>query len=90
MEDHPVKNFLASGLLYELAGFAYYIYFMLMSRGANAARFTKRSRVLVLIAAIILVASVPLHYANSSLGTTIAIAVALSAFISTFLETRQP
>lgn len=85
-----MNSFLASGLLYELAGFAYYLYFMLMSRGANAARFTKRSRVLMLVAAIVLVASVPLHYANSGPGTTIAIAVALSAFISTYLDTRRP
>ena len=84
-----MNTFLASGLLYEFAGFAYYGYFLLMSRKKNAARFSLRSRILMLLAAIVLVASVPLHYAATGLGSTAALAVALVALISSYLDTRH-
>jgi hypothetical protein len=89
MEDRTVKALFASGLLYELAGFAYYIYFLLMSRGANAARFSRRSRILILVAAIVLVASVPLHYATNTIGSIVALLVATCALISAYLDTRH-
>jgi len=40
-----------------------------MSRKRNADRYTKRSRILVILAGIVMVGCVPFHYASSVLGS---------------------
>lgn len=77
---------IAAGYTYELAGIAYYVLFMMMSRKANAAKYSLRSRVLVILAAIVMVGCVPFRYATVPLGVTSMLALATLALLSTFAD----
>ena len=83
-----MNAFLASGYAYELAGIAYYVMDLARSRPRRAARFSKRSQALTLIAAMALVGSAPLHYAASGLGVAVMGARALAALLSTAADAR--
>lgn len=76
------------GYVYELAGLFYYAFFLYIGRSANATRFSMRSRILTLSAAIALVACVPLHYARSPYGEFIMLGLAIATLVSTFLDRR--
>jgi hypothetical protein len=75
-----------AGYPYELAGFIYYVFFLMMSRKRFAATYSKRSRVLVVLAAIVMVGCVPFHYANELLGMTATFALAILALLSTLAD----
>jgi hypothetical protein len=77
---------LAAGYPYELAGLVYYGFFVLMNRPANAARYTRRSRLLVVLAAIVMVGCVPFHYATAALGVIAMLGLAVVALLSTFAD----
>jgi hypothetical protein len=81
-----VQTLLNAGYPYEIAGLVYYIFFLLMLRKGQAQRFSQRSRVLTLLAAIALVACVPLHYAAYAFGVVLMLALAVAALISTLLD----
>jgi hypothetical protein len=77
---------IGAGYPYELAGIVYYVFFVLMSRKRYGATYSKRSRILVILAAIVMVGCVPFHYANELLGVTAMFALAIVALISTLLD----
>jgi uncharacterized membrane protein len=75
-----------AGYPYELAGIIYYVFFVMMSRKRFAATYSKRSRVLVVLAAIVMVGCVPFHYANDLFGVTMMFALAILALLSTLAD----
>jgi hypothetical protein len=75
-----------AGYPYELAGIVYYVFFVLMNRKRYAATYSKRSRILVVLAAIVMVGCVPFHYANALPGVTAMFALALFALASTLAD----
>ena len=77
---------IVAGYPFELAGLAYYLFFIMMNRGANAARYTRRSRLLVVLAAIAMVGCVPFHYALLPLGVVVMFALAVAALLSTLAD----
>jgi hypothetical protein len=81
-----VNAVIQAGYPYELAGIVYYVFFVLMSRKRYAAIYSKRSRILVVLAAIVMVGCVPFHYANVLLGTTAMFALAFLALASTLVD----
>ncbi len=81
-----VDALIATGYPYELAGLLYYGFFLAMTRGKRAARFSQRSKVLTLLAAIALIGSVPLHYAASPLGVALMLGLVVVALASTWLD----
>jgi hypothetical protein len=85
-----VDALIQSGYPYELAGLLYYVFFLTMTRGKNAARFSQRSKVLTLAAAIALIGSVPLHYAAQPPAVVAMLALVAVAMVSTWLDRRRP
>jgi uncharacterized membrane protein len=83
-----VNAVIAAGYPYELAGIVYYGLFFLMSRPRYAGVYTKRSKVLVILAGIVMIGCVPFHYANSAAGATAMFVLAAIALVSTFLDAR--
>jgi hypothetical protein len=81
-----VSALIAAGYPYELAGIAYYAFFLLMSRKQNAAKYSLRSRLLVILAAVVMVGCVPFHYAGALLGVTAMLGLAILALFSTFAD----
>jgi hypothetical protein len=81
-----LNTFAAAGYPYELAGLVYYVFFMLMSRKRYAGMYSLRSRMLVVLAAIVMVACVPFHYGNAPLGIIAMFALAVSALVSTLVD----
>jgi hypothetical protein len=83
-----VDPLLRSGVPYEIAGFVYFVFYLLMSRRSNAARYSKRSRLLTLIAAIALVGAVPFGYGDKPLAVIGMLGLAALALLSTVLDRR--
>jgi hypothetical protein len=81
-----VEILIRSGVLFELVGLCYFLLYLSMSRRAVAARFSRRSRVLTLLAAMALIGSVVGHYAQAPLGIGLMFALALGALVSTFVD----
>jgi hypothetical protein len=81
-----MNAFLESGYPYELAGLIYYAFFLVMSRRRGGARFSRRSQILTLLAAIVLAASVPFHYANTRGGHIVMIVLAVASLVSTWRD----
>jgi len=81
---------LAAGYGYEVIGLVFYIFYLSMTRGANKQRFTLRSRVLVIVAAFVLVACVPFRYATNTSGVAAMLVLALIALGSVFMDARKP
>ncbi len=75
-----------AGYPYELAGFLYYVFFLIMGRKRYAANYTNRSRTLVILAAIAMVGCVPFHYATTLLGVAAMFALAILALGSTLVD----
>lgn len=75
-----------AGYPYELAGIVYYIFFVMMSRKRFGATYSKRSRILVVLAAIVMVGCVPFHYASEPFGVTAMLALAILALLSTLID----
>ena len=79
---------LRSGIPYEIAGFAYFVFYLLMQSRRNAGRFSRRTKLLTLIAAIALVAAVPLGYGDKSLAVVGMLGLAALALISAAADRR--
>jgi hypothetical protein len=77
---------IAAGYPFELAGLFYYVLFILMSRKRYAGAYSKRSRLLVVFAAIVMVGCVPFHYAGSTLGVAAMFTLAGLALLSTLID----
>ena len=58
----------------------------MMSRKRFAAKYTSRSRILVILAGIVMVGCVPFHYANAFFGVTAMFALAILALVSTLID----
>jgi len=80
---------IAAGYPYELAGLLYYVLFLLMSRKQNAKKYTRRSRVLVILAAIVMVACVPLHFADAFLGVMAMYVLAIAGLVSMAIDSAK-
>jgi hypothetical protein len=59
-----------------------------MQRGRNRGRFSRRTLVLVILAAIALVAIVPFHLAQNGIAIIVALVFAAAALVSTFADAR--
>jgi uncharacterized membrane protein len=81
-----VSALVVAGYPYELAGICYYVLFLLMNRKANAGRYSLRSRLLVICAAVVMVGCVPFHYAAVPLAVTVMLVLAILALLSTFAD----
>lgn len=79
---------LASGIPWEIAGLIYFLFYLAMSRPRSAARFSRRSKALTLVAALALVAAVPLHYGAQPIGVVVMLLLLLASLISTFADRR--
>ena len=77
---------IAAGYPFELAGILYYVLFVIMSRKQYAGRYSKRSRILVVLAGIVMVGCVPFHYASSPLGVISMFGLAIVALLSTLVD----
>ena len=77
---------IAAGYPYELVGLLYYVLFLMMGRKRYAGAYTNRSRVLALLAAIVMIGCVPFHYATVPLGIEAMFAVAVVALASTVAD----
>jgi hypothetical protein len=64
----------------------YYVLFVMMSRKRYAANYTTRSRILAVLAAIVMVGCVPFHYANTVLGVAAMIGLAILALLSAVID----
>ena len=79
---------LASGIPWEIAGLIYFLFYLAMSRPRNAARFSRRSKALTLLAALALVAAVPLHYGAVPIAIVVMLLLLVVSIVSTFLDRR--
>jgi hypothetical protein len=59
---------------------------MMMSRKRNAGTYSLRSRILVVLAAIVMVGCVPFRYSNEPLGIASMFALAILALLSTLVD----
>jgi hypothetical protein len=78
-----------SGVPFELAGLVYFAFYLVMSRQRAGGRFSQRSKILTLLASIVLVASVPLHYGANPLAIVAMFGFAAMAMLSTILDRRS-
>ncbi len=75
-----------AGYPYELVGLLYYVLFLMMGRKRYAASYTNRSRLLALLAAIVMIGCVPFRYATVALGIEAMFALAVLALASTVAD----
>jgi hypothetical protein len=83
-----VDALLRSGIPFELAGLVYFVFYLVMSRN-RFGRFSRRSKILTLIAAIAMVASVPLNYGANPVASIGMLGLAALAFLSNVLDARS-
>jgi hypothetical protein len=81
-----VETLIRTGVPFELAGLVYFLFYLRMSRGSAAAHFSRRSKILTLLAAIALVGSVVLHYADQLAGIVVMLALAIASVVSTWSD----
>ncbi|HYZ16211.1 MAG TPA: hypothetical protein VE591_07400 [Candidatus Acidoferrum sp.] len=81
-----MENLIRSGVPFELAGLVYFVFYLRMSRGSSAAQFSRRSKILTLLAAMVLIGSVVLHYADRVAGIVLMLAFAVASLISTWAD----
>jgi uncharacterized membrane protein len=84
-----MNAFLASGLPYEIVGLVYFLFYLWMARPRAVGRYTRRSRALVLVAAIALVGAVPLHYGDQPAGVAVMLLLLLVSLVSSFVDARS-
>jgi hypothetical protein len=77
-----------AGYPYELAGLVFYVFFLYMVRKRSAGRYGQRTRVLTILAAIGLVAVVPLHYARNGSAVALVLLLGLASLASAFADVR--
>jgi uncharacterized membrane protein len=81
-----MDDVILAGTPYEFVGLLYFVFFLLMGRKRYAGVYTTRSRVLTLLAAMVMVGCVPFHYASSQTGIAVMFAIAIIAMISTLRD----
>ena len=81
---------LRSGYPFELAGLVYFGFYLFMTRGRAQERFSARSKAFTLIASIVLVASVPLHYGAQPVAIVLMLGIVAIAMWSTYTDRRKP
>jgi hypothetical protein len=77
---------IVAGYPYEFVGLLYYVFFLLMGRKRLAGIYTRRSKLLTLVAAIAMVGCVPFKYADNNIGVTAMFFVAIVAMVSTLRD----
>jgi hypothetical protein len=77
------------GVPYEIVGLCYYLMFMYMGSRRSKGRFSPRSRVLTLVAAIAMVGSVPFGYAGNAVGVMVMFALAAASLASSVFDTQR-
>ncbi len=77
-----------AGYPYEMAGLVFYAFFLYMVRKRNRLRYTQRTLVLTIVAAIGLVAVVPLHYARNGALVAIVLLLGLASLASASVDAR--
>jgi hypothetical protein len=81
-----MDNVISAGYPYEFVGLLYYVFFLLMGRKRLAGVYSRRSKLLTLFAAIVMVGCVPFHYAETNIGVTAMFVVSVVAMISTLRD----
>ncbi len=84
MTGSVIDRIVQAGYPYEFVGFVFYAFFLVMTRKRD--RFSQRSRALTLVAAMVLVGSVPFRYANTVVGIVAMVVVAVAAIASSWLD----
>jgi hypothetical protein len=77
-----------AGYPYEIAGLVFYAFFLYMTRKRNSRRYSQRTRVFTIAAAIGLVGVVPFHYARNGAAIAIVLLIGLSSLASAFVDAR--
>ncbi len=77
-----------AGYAYELAGLAYYVFFLAMVRKRSGVRYAQHTRVLTILAAIGLVGVVPFRYAHNPAALAGVLLVAAASLVSAFRDAR--
>jgi nitric oxide reductase large subunit len=77
-----------AGYLYELAGLVFYVFFLYMVRRRTRLRYTQRSRVLTIAAAIGLVGAAPFGYAHNGSAVAFVLLLGLAALGSALIDAR--
>ena len=83
-----MEPLLRAGIPYEIAGLIYFGFYLVMSRPGGKTRFSTRSKLLTLLAAIVLVGAVPLHYGENALAIVAVLGFAVMALLSAILDRR--
>ncbi len=81
---------LASGYLYELIGLVYFVFYLRISRPGSRARYSRRTKALVLLATIALVGSAVFGYANNQTGVAVMLLFVVASVASTYSDRRTP
>ncbi len=84
-----MNRIIEAGYPYEIAGLVFYVFFLVMVRKRTGHRYSQRSRVLTISAAIALVGVVPFHYAGNVAAVTVVLLLGLAAIVSAFLDARS-
>jgi uncharacterized membrane protein len=85
-----IDYLIQTGYPFELAGFVYFLFYLAMSRKGAGERFSQRSKIFTLIASIVLVGSVPLHYGAQPLAIALMLAIVAISIWSTWSDRRPP
>ncbi len=83
-----MTSIIDAGYPYEIAGLIFYVFFLAMVRRRSAGRYTQRTRVLTIVAAIGLVGVVPLHAARNAAAIAIVTLLGLASLGSAFADAR--
>lgn len=83
-----MNRILDAGYPYEIAGLVFYVFFLYMVRRESGSRYSQRTRVLAIVAAIGLVGVVPFHYAGNAAAVAIMLLLGVAAVVSAFIDAR--
>ncbi len=83
-----MNRIIAAGYPYEIAGLVFYVFFLAMQRKGGQ-RYSQRTRILTILAAIGLVGVVPFHYATNAVAVEALLLLGLAAVVSAFADRRS-
>ncbi len=81
---------LASGYLYELIGLIYFLFYLRIASPRARARYSRRTKALILLATLALVGSAVFGYANSQIGVAVMLLFIVASIASTYSDRRSP
>jgi formate-dependent nitrite reductase membrane component NrfD len=84
-----MQAILNAGYGYEFVGLIFFMFYLTMTRGKNAGRYSLRSRMLVIVAAFALVGCVLFRYATTNAGVTAMVVLSVVALGSVFMDARR-